>query len=222
MRTVLIIVVIASVIIAGFSVAIYGFGVDNGVTRAFAKIFPMPAAMVNRNLIFLGEVEGGDLDKLIREEMVASELAKRKISAPSAMREQALQVAVLKEDQTSPAYNKIREAKSKLGSGMDFTAAAKTYSEDEQSRYIGGDLGFRSKDEVDPWLVQTVSGLEVGEISDIVITPAGYHILKVASRDTEGRVQLRHILTKGRDLGDYLDEAKDNYRVYVFDKNLLE
>lgn len=211
-------IVAVAALVAGFSVAIYGFGIDSAVTRGFAKIVPMPAAIVNNRVIFLDEVDS-NLDELIWSEIVAFELKKRNIQVKYELREDALRVAILEEAIGSDEAKRAREALESLRDGMEFTEATKTYSEDEESKFIGGDLGFKSRDDLNPWLGKAVLGLNVGDMSDLVISPAGYHIFKVNNQDDDGRVQLRHILIRGVDLDQYLQDQIANYRIYTFGRH---
>lgn len=66
--------------------------------------------------------------------------------------------------------------------GKDFIELAKTYSEDPAARKDGGDLGVFRKGEMLPELVQAITGMKQGEVSELVYTPAGFHIIKLEER----------------------------------------
>ncbi len=132
-----------------------------------------------------------------------------------------LQVAILQEQKDSDAFRKVTEVSDLLKSGQDFAVVAEVRSEDEASKFIGGSLGFVTSNELDPWLAKSAFGLKDGEISDIVISPAGYHILQVSSHYQEAgkeHVELRHILIKGEDVSNYLAKERKNYRIHSFGK----
>lgn len=67
-------------------------------------------------------------------------------------------------------------------SGKDFAELAKTFSEDPAARKDGGDLGSFKKGDMQPDLEAAILSLKPGEISDLVSTPIGFHIIKLESR----------------------------------------
>ncbi len=62
--------------------------------------------------------------------------------------------------------------------GKDFSEVAKEYSE-EPSKDSGGDLGFFSAGQMVPTFDQAVFAMQPGEISEVVKTQFGYHIIKL-------------------------------------------
>ncbi len=72
----------------------------------------------------------------------------------------------------------LAEAKS----GKDFAELAKTYSEDPAARKDGGDLGRFKKGDMLPELEQAIMSLKPGEVSELVYTPSGFHIIKLEER----------------------------------------
>ena len=72
----------------------------------------------------------------------------------------------------------LKEAKS----GADFAALAKKYSQDETSAAQGGDLDYFSRGRMVGAFETAAFAMKPGEISDLVKTEFGYHIIKLTDR----------------------------------------
>jgi peptidyl-prolyl cis-trans isomerase SurA len=68
--------------------------------------------------------------------------------------------------------------------GKDFAELAKNFSEDPAARKDGGDLGNFKRGDMQPDLEKTILSLKQGEVSDLVTTPIGFHIIKLEARVT--------------------------------------
>ncbi|MBE9527260.1 MAG: SurA N-terminal domain-containing protein [Proteobacteria bacterium] len=75
-----------------------------------------------------------------------------------------------------------------LNSGADFAESAKQNSKDPGSADNGGDLGFFSKGEMVPAFEEVAFAMKPGEISDLVETSFGFHIIKMVELEG-GEVQ---------------------------------
>jgi len=104
---------------------------------------------------------------------------------------------IIHEIKPSPASEasklaEMREIRERLNQGADFAALAAEVS-DCPSKERGGDLGFFSRGMMVKPFEEAAFELNVGEISEIVRTEFGFHLIKVEEkRETE--VRARHIL----------------------------
>lgn len=80
---------------------------------------------------------------------------------------------------SAAALQKITMVKDQLNNGADFAELAEQYSDDTGTRDKGGDLGFFERRMMVQEFDEAAFNLEVGEISDIVQTSFGYHIIKL-------------------------------------------
>ncbi len=77
--------------------------------------------------------------------------------------------------------NKAEEILSELKAGKDFAKLAKEFSSDP-SREKGGDMGFIHKGRLEPYVEDIAYSMKVGEISDVLQTIYGYHIIKLEEK----------------------------------------
>ncbi|MCG6913346.1 peptidylprolyl isomerase [bacterium BMS3Abin03] len=82
-----------------------------------------------------------------------------------------------------------------LKAGADFATLAKKYSDDPGSASQGGDLGFVKRGMFYPEFEAAAFSLNVNEISGVVESPVGFHIIQLLERRGES-IHTRHILIK--------------------------
>jgi foldase protein PrsA len=113
---------------------------------------------------------------------------------------------------------KAEELLEQLQSGGDFAELAKNNSQDPGSASAGGDLGYFPKGQMVPEFEQVAFSLEPGEISDIVKTDFGYHIIKVEDRlDSYEEVKDRIIVDmKNSKYEEKVKELREEADVEIF------
>jgi peptidyl-prolyl cis-trans isomerase SurA len=67
-------------------------------------------------------------------------------------------------------------------SGTDFDTLVRKYSEDPNAQKNGGDLGTFRRGELVAEIEEAVSGMKAGDVSDLVSTALGLHIIRLDSR----------------------------------------
>jgi parvulin-like peptidyl-prolyl isomerase len=78
-----------------------------------------------------------------------------------------------------------QEVLERLQRGEDFSVVATEASTDTLTAESGGELGWLTKGEMDEAFDQVAFDLPVGEISDIVETPRGFHLILVEEREED-------------------------------------
>ncbi len=102
------------------------------------------------------------------------------------------------------ARDKAMAALKRLRSGEDFEQVAIAVS-DDQDALEGGDLGWRKAGEIPAFYAGVATALREGEVSDLIESPNGYHIVKLLGVRGGGaglitETHARHILIKPDDL----------------------
>ncbi len=103
-------------------------------------------------------------------------------------------------EQTAALEAKARSALTRARAGEDFAALVQQFS-NAPERANGGQLGLRGSDRYPPLFVDATRHLAVGGISDVLRSPAGFHILKVVEKTNPAmpsamvtQTRARHIL----------------------------
>ena len=99
-----------------------------------------------------------------------------------------------------------------IRSGADFEKLAKEFSEDPGSANAGGDLGYINRGGFIKEFEEVAFALEKGEISDVVKTMFGYHIIQQLDKKGE-KINVRHILispkVSDKNIADAYQKAQD-------------
>ena len=74
--------------------------------------------------------------------------------------------------------------------GMDFGELAKTYSDDENSRDSGGELGWYAANDLLPEFIDALTDLELGQVSKPILSEFGYHLIKLEGKRPSSPIDL--------------------------------
>ncbi len=112
------------------------------------------------------------------------------------------------ESERDRARNKLLEFRKRIIEGEDFGTLAYLYSEDPGSARENGQLGFMSRSELVPEFAAVAFNLEKDEVSGVVETQFGFHLIKMNERQGQ-KVSVSHILISPKVITGDLLKAKD-------------
>lgn len=104
-----------------------------------------------------------------------------------------VRIPAIGEEEKQIARERLKEFKKRFEKGDDFATLAVLYSEDPGSAKQGGELGMFKRGDMRPEFEAAAFRLKPGEISDIVETEDGFHLIQMIERRGE-YINVRHIL----------------------------
>jgi peptidyl-prolyl cis-trans isomerase SurA len=115
---------------------------------------------------------------------------------PSAIKVQVIQIPIEPDTLEKAAVRKRAvDALARVKKGEPFSRLAQALSEDPGTAQSGGDLGWFKKGSLDSTFELAAFKVPVGQVSGVVSTPFGYHLIKVEEADpAKGEIHARHIL----------------------------
>lgn len=157
-----------------------------------------------RNRMLVDRVLARELDRSsikITDEDLRAAYEARKNELPSRPAVVHLRTVYLSlessENAKAQAKARIEELRRRIMAGEDFAKVAREGSDDPSGKN-GGALGsLKLSDLSDRAFADAAAALEIGEVSEPVLTAYGYHLIQVTGADsTTGEVTLRHILVR--------------------------
>ena len=103
-------------------------------------------------------------------------------------RRQASHILFLFGDNEIISEQKAQEALNKLNEGEDFSALALEYSDDGGTKEQGGNLGMLAKSQLPGALGDAVFAMSINEVSELVRTDFGFHIVQLNNIESDGQV----------------------------------
>jgi peptidyl-prolyl cis-trans isomerase C len=127
-------------------------------------------------------------------------------------------------DEKKKAQEKATKLKKELAGGADFATVAKGNSTCPSAAQ-GGDLGFFGKGQMVPSFEKAAFALKPGEVSDVVETQFGYHIIKLTEKKPAATTDFKEVKAKIEEflkgqkvneaIGKYLEEARKTAKVEI-------
>ena len=129
------------------------------------------------------------------------------------------------EPDKAEARERARRLHGEVENGADFEALAREHSDDPGSAANGGDLGLVVEGRTVPAFEAALFALEPGELSDVVETPFGFHVIQMVERQEDRLVPFEEASGPIRDLlqqqeeqartAAFIDELKARHEVRV-------
>ena len=128
------------------------------------------------------------------------------------------------EEEKSAIRKKMEQVRKQAASGQDFAALAKTYSEDPGTKNKGGLIRNIKRGEMFPEIDAVIFSLPVGEVSEVVESRLGFHVIKIIERNQDSRPfnevkpEIMNDLAKPakeKALQDKINELKAEYQMKV-------
>jgi len=138
----------------------------------------------------------------------------------------------LADDQKTAKRKKAEDLLKRARAGEDFAKLAKENSDDPGSKDKGGEYQF-ARGQMVPEFEAAAFSLKTNEVSDIVTTQYGYHIIKLSEKIPAKKVELakvspeikdylkqQQMQSRQQDLGAYLEKIKKDAEVKILDDSL--
>ena len=136
-----------------------------------------------------------------------------------------VKIPPVSDEEVAEVKERLNSYRERVLRGEKFGALARLYSDDPGSASKGGDLGFVERGTLYPEFEAVAFNLKSGEISQVLKTQAGYHIIQMIERRGES-IRVAHILIQPKPSTDeqvraitYLDSVRN---IIITEKLSLE
>lgn len=164
------------------------------------------------------KASGGNLEQILGESFDFTEAELRRYIKDTILRQKVAHQ--LDKDAAGRAGKVLAE----IQAGKPFADAAKTSSEDLETKPLGGEIGVVEKGHANlpSQVEEAIFKLKAGEVSGVLETPTDYFIVTVTEKVDESRAKVAIIRIKVKDMSQYLKDYREQDKVkeYIKLKNI--
>jgi peptidyl-prolyl cis-trans isomerase SurA len=186
--------------------------VDSTLERVAAQNNITIAAM--RGRLERDGFDFGEFRREMREELIVGRLRERVSASANSVTETEIEILLASErfgggevnvsqilislpEGASPqvvqkARDEVNDLHKRIGEGLDFSAAAISYS-DAEDALEGGLIGWRDTNTVPALFAEALDDLEPGQVTAPIRTPAGFHLIKLNERRGNQQVMVNEV-----------------------------
>jgi peptidyl-prolyl cis-trans isomerase SurA len=129
-------------------------------------------------------------------------------------------------EQVEARMKRAQEALSRVRGGADFAQVAVSYS-DAPDALAGGGMGWRAQDRLPELFAGVLAKMQPGDVSEVLRSPAGFHVLKLVERRGGGsagqfvidQTHARHVLVR---VNEVVSEAEARRRIGVLRQRIVD
>jgi peptidyl-prolyl cis-trans isomerase SurA len=129
-------------------------------------------------------------------------------------------------EQVEARMKRAQEARARAQGGADFAQVAVSYS-DAPDALAGGGMGWRPQDRLPELFAGALAKMQPGEVSEVLRSPAGFHVLKLVDRRGGGaggqfaieQTHARHILVR---VNEIVAESEARRRIGVLRQRIVD
>ncbi len=170
----------------------------------------------------------GEVSELLRSSAgfhIVKLIAKRGGSAPASVQQTKARHILVRINEVvseNEARRKLENVRERIVNGVDFAEQARLYSQDG-SAAKGGDLGWLSPGDTVPEFERAMDALKPGELSPVVQSPFGMHLIQVQERrERDVSVERQRGVARQALRDRKLDEAYQDWLRQMRDRSYVE
>jgi len=175
-----------------------------------------------------GRLQPGQVSELLRSSAgfhIVKLLNKRGGSTPTSVQQTRARHILIRINEVvseAEARHKLESVRERITNGVDFAEQARLYSQDG-SAAKGGDLGWLSPGDTVPEFERAMDGLKVNEISQVIQSPFGMHLIQVQERrEQDVSVERKRGVARQALRERKLDEAYQDWLRQLRDRTYVE